>query len=86
MRSPMNNTEREECEAQDGKDRRDFPSGNTGIDLLQRAAYAARELGPLPDKVDAAIGMLGLIAVRLMSKPLPDSALDLEMLAKMVRE
>lgn len=58
----------------------------TGIALLERAAHTARELGPLPDRVDAAIGQLGLIAVRIMSRPMPDSALDLEMLAKMVRE
>lgn len=57
----------------------------TGIALLERAAHAARELGLLPDRVDAAIGTLGLIAMRIMSKPLPDSALDLEMLAKIVR-
>lgn len=58
----------------------------TGTELLERAAEAARDFGPLPPRVDAAIGMLGLIAMRIMSKPLPDSANDLAMLAAMVRE
>lgn len=61
------------------------PDYATGVLLLERAADTARELGPLPDRVDAAIGTLGLIAVRIMSKPPSDSALDLEMLAKIVR-
>lgn len=58
----------------------------TGIALLERAAHAARELGPFPPRVDAAIGQLGLIAVRIMSRPPSDSAQDLVMLAGLLRE
>ena len=62
------------------------PSGNAGIALLERAAHAARELGPFPDRVDGLIGQLGLIAIALMTKPPSDSAADLEMLDKVVRK
>lgn len=58
----------------------------TGIALLERAAHAAREAGELPPRVDAAIGQLGLIAMRIMSRPPSDSANDLVMLAGMLRE
>jgi len=57
-----------------------------GITLLERAAHAARELGPLPPRVDGCLGTLALIALRMMTRPLPDSADDLAMLAKAVRE
>lgn len=58
----------------------------TGITLLERAAHAAREAGELPPRVDAAIGQLGLIAMRIMSRPPSDSAQDLVMLAGLLRE
>lgn len=58
----------------------------TGADLLERAAEAARDFGPLPSRVDAAIGQLGLIAMRIMSRPPSDSAQDLVMLAGLLRE
>ena len=57
-----------------------------GIALLERAAHIARAHAPLPPKVDAALGTLGLIAVRLIGKPMPDSAADIAMLARMVGE
>jgi hypothetical protein len=57
----------------------------TGIGLLERAAHAARELGPLPERIDGLVGQLGLIAIALMTRPPSDSAADLEMLAKVVR-
>lgn len=58
----------------------------TGADLLERAAEAARDFGPLPPRVDAAIGQLGLVAMKLMTKPPSDSAQDLVMLAGLLRE
>ncbi len=58
----------------------------TGIALLERAAHAAREAGELPPRVDAAIGQLGLIAMRIMSRPPSDSAQDLIMLAGLLKE
>jgi len=61
-------------------------SRTTGIALLERAAHAARELGPLPPRVDGCLGTLALIALRMMTRPLPDSGDDLAMLAKAVRE
>jgi hypothetical protein len=57
-----------------------------GIALLERAAHAARELGPFSDKLDGFIGQLGLIAIKMMKQPLPDCSDDLAMLARMVRE
>jgi len=61
-------------------------SRTTGIALLERAAHAARELGPLPPRVDGCLGTLALIALRMMTRPLPDSGDDLAMLARAVRE
>lgn len=58
----------------------------TGINLLERAAHAAREVGELSPRTDAALGTLGLIAMRIMTRPLPDSADDLIALAGMLRE
>jgi len=57
-----------------------------GVALLERSAYAARELGPFSDKLDGFLGQLGLIALKMMTKPLPDCSDDLAMLARMVRE
>jgi hypothetical protein len=56
-----------------------------GVALLERSAYAARELGPFSDKLDGFIGQLGLIAIKMMKQPLPDCSDDLAMLAAMVR-
>lgn len=87
MRRPsMNDPEREDSAYFAHYGEQIIPSGNMGIALLERAAHAARELGPLPPRVDAAIGQLGLIAVRIMSRPPSDSAQDLVMLAGMLRE
>jgi len=58
----------------------------TGIALLERSAHAARELGPFSDKLDGFLGQLGLIALKMMTKPLPDCSDDLAMLARIVRE
>ena len=60
-------------------------SRTTGIALLERAAHAARELGPLPPRVDGCLGTLALIALRMMTRPLPDSADDLAALSLSVR-
>jgi len=57
-----------------------------GVALLERAAHAARELGPFSDKLDGLLGQLGLIAVKMMKHPLPDCSDDLAMLAKAVRD
>ena len=57
-----------------------------GIALLERSAHAARELGPFSDKLDGFLGQLGLIALKMMTKPLPDCSDDLAMLARMARE
>ena len=57
-----------------------------GVALLERSAHAARELGPFSDKLDGFLGQLGLIALKMMTKPLPDCSDDLAMLARMVRE
>jgi hypothetical protein len=57
-----------------------------GVALLERSAHAARELGPFSDKLDGFLGQLGLIAIKMMNKPLPDCSDDLAMLAAMVRQ
>lgn len=56
-----------------------------GVALLERSAHAARELGPFSEKLDGFIGQLGLIAIKMMNKPLPDCSDDLAMLARMVK-
>ena len=82
----MADTERAHSAYADHYDYEMTPNANTGIALLERAAHAARELGPFPPRVDAAIGQLGLIAMRIMSRPPSDSAQDLIMLAGLLRE
>lgn len=57
-----------------------------GVALLERSAHAAREVGPFSDKLDGFLGQLGLIALKMMTKPLPDCSDDLAMLARVVRE
>ena len=57
----------------------------TGIALLERAAHAARELGPLPPRVDAAVGTAALIIMELMKRPMSDSANAAAMWAKGLR-
>jgi hypothetical protein len=56
-----------------------------GVALLERAAHAARELGPFSDKLDGFLGQVGLIAVKMMKHPLPDCSDDWAMLAAMVK-
>lgn len=58
---------------------------NIGIALLERAALCARDHAPLPERTDAILGQLGLIALRIVSQPPGDSAEDLEVLARVVR-
>lgn len=58
---------------------------NPGIAILERAAVAARDHAPLPERIDGLLGQLGLIAVRMVSGPPCDVAEDLEMLARAVR-
>lgn len=60
-------------------------NGTTGIALLERAAHAARELGPFPPRVDGCLGTLALIALAMMTRPLPDCSPDLAMLSKSVQ-
>jgi len=61
-------------------------NGRTGIALLERAGHAARELGPFPPRVDGCLGTLGLIAMAMMTRPLPDCSPDLAALSLSVRD
>jgi hypothetical protein len=82
-----NHPAREERTAKWQQSGENCPNGNgAGIALLERSAHAARELGPFSDKLDGFLGQLGLIALKMMTKPLPDCSDDLAMLARMVRE
>lgn len=56
-----------------------------GVALLERAAHAARELGPFAPRVDGCLGTLALIAMSIMTRPLPDCSADLAMLSKSVQ-
>jgi len=82
----MADTERAHDAAKWQPDGKMFLNGSTGIALMERAAHAARELGPFSDKLDGFLGQLGLIAVKMMKQPLPDCSDDLAMLAQSVRD
>jgi len=82
----VNHPAREERTAKWQQSDENCPNGNVGVALLERSAHAARELGPFSDKLDGFLGQLGLIALKMMTKPLPDCSDDLAMLARMVRE
>jgi hypothetical protein len=57
-----------------------------GITLLERAGHAARELGPFAPRLDGCLGTLGLIAMAMMTRPLPDCSPDLAALSLSVRD
>ena len=57
-----------------------------GIALLERAGHAARELGPFAPRLDGCLGTLGLIAMAMMTRPLPDCSPDLAALSLSVRD
>ena len=59
---------------------------SSGIALLERAAHVARQYGELPERTDALMGVIGLVAIQIMKSSPDDHAELLEQIARAARK